>query len=198
VLVLNDPPARSLWIDVDALVLKPLAPLFAVRVGECGVAGRREAKAGHPYPEGAYIGPDEAAVRKQWGDKGTAGFNAGVMVLDFDVMRARGRAKIHVGKRDSTRPNARHLRPIARTYTYDSAIIHVRKRESTRPKARYYTTESAIKHAERARIHVRMRGNTRPNAQSDTSESAIAHVRGRKKTRPKAQKNPRDDCRPMA
>ena len=75
---------KTLWIDVDALAVAPLAPLFAVQpAAPCGVAGRKSIISS--YLVVSYVGPDKDSIKHKLRD--TVTFNAGVVVMDLDILR---------------------------------------------------------------------------------------------------------------
>ena len=74
---------KAIWIDVDAIVVRPLAPLFAVRPkAPCGVAGRSSKV--KDYLD-HYDGPNRKSLEGMLNDTKT--FNAGVVVMDLDILR---------------------------------------------------------------------------------------------------------------
>ena len=89
---------KVLWIDIDALVLKPLTKLFAIEpTTECGIAGRQSMDS--RYTIQYYKGPDREQISHQWTSQNSVGFNAGVMVMSLKKMRAQSKRYDAVVKR---------------------------------------------------------------------------------------------------
>ena len=81
---------KVLWIDIDALVLKPLTKLFAIEpTTDCGIAGRQSTDS--RYTILYYKGPDKAHVSWQWKSHHSKGFNAGVVVMSLKKIRAQSK-----------------------------------------------------------------------------------------------------------
>lgn len=77
---------KSLWIDLDTLVLKSLVPLFAKEIdAQCGIAAAESSIA---YMQAEYRGPDREDVVKTWNDNHYPSLNAGVLSIDLDRIRA--------------------------------------------------------------------------------------------------------------
>jgi len=74
---------KTLWIDLDALVVAPLAPLFAIQpAAPCGIAGRQSVV---EHYLGRYQGPDKEVIAPTLENLVT--FNAGVVIMDLDILR---------------------------------------------------------------------------------------------------------------
>ena len=82
---------KTIWIDLDALVLAPLDSLFAVDqtaadstgTRSCGIAGRESIVSN--YLAGSYVGPDRDARLSSL--RSVVTFNAGVSVMDLEFLR---------------------------------------------------------------------------------------------------------------
>lgn len=76
---------KTLWIDADAIVVAPLAPLFAIQPSApCGIAARESVV--HWYLAGGYHGPDRDIMVNKL--SAMVSFNAGVVLMDLDILRA--------------------------------------------------------------------------------------------------------------